>query len=315
MTSAPAWPALVFGWAMALGAVWLLAIVNASLARFRAQGLWMQHGAGAPAREVLRCLFKEPRDVHGADSLAWRLAPLLLLTLGGALLAFGPFGGALGLPAGLLVPLAALVLGAALQFVTGWAVNSGYALIGAGRALGLMVAALVPLALSLAALAVPAGSLQLDALVRSQQDSTWAIVQQPLGALLYLHCASLLAGWGPVDGPVDARLAGGVEAEMSGAPLLVWRLGRYLLLLGTATLAVPLYLGNGEGPILPPTAWVALKALGVAVIMLMAYHLLPRRSLSRAITESWRFLAPLALLNLAWALGLAVGGGLDGAAG
>ena len=136
MTSAPAWPALVFGWAMALGAVWLLAIVNASLARFRAQGLWMQHGAGAPAREVLRCLFKEPRDVHGADSLAWRLAPLLLLTLGGALLAFGPFGGALGLPAGLLVPLAALVLGAALQFVTGWAVNSGYALIGAGRALG-----------------------------------------------------------------------------------------------------------------------------------------------------------------------------------
>ena len=107
--------------------------------------------------------------------------------------------------------------------------------------------------------------------------------------------ALAVAFWGPFEMIGSADLAGGVELELSGAPLAVWRFGHYALLLATSAFAVPLFLGGGAGVWLPPEAWSAIKVLTVSGLLVAAGHLLVRRRLDSFMKRAWIALIPLSL--------------------
>lgn len=185
----------------------------------------------------------------------------------------------------------------AAVYLAGWGPNSKYPLIAGYRFIGLMLAYEMPWAITIIAVSLPAGSLQLGAIVAAQSH-LWNIVLQPLGFLLYLICALGIAFWGPLNVVSSSDLAGGVDVELSGAPLLVWQLGHYGLLLAVSAFAVPLFLGGSAGPWLPGPLWTVLKTLLIATLLLWISHRLPRIELEQFMKWAWILLIPLALLNI-----------------
>jgi len=287
---------------LVLAGVCYLAMVDRLVGAGLAGGGWRVGAAAAhPLREALRLLVKEARPTERPDRLLWPAAPLLLVTLAFAALTVMPLSPALigadiGVGVVYLTAMIALVLVAV--FASGWACNSKYPLLAGYRFIGLALAYEMPYAITIIAVALPAESLALGAIVAVQQETLWNALLQPLGFLIYLLCALTVAFRAPFDVNEAADLAGGSELELDGAPLLVWRIGRYALLLTTGAFAVPLFLGGGAGPWLPDAAWTVIKVLAVTAALTAAGHLVARARLDRFMKVAWVILIPLSLVNL-----------------
>lgn len=284
-----------------LAAVALLAGWDALLSARLSDGRWRGGAVLTPLRQGLRLLDKEWRGTERPDPLLWTAAPLLLLALSLAALAVWPYGpdwAPAAMAVGVVYLTAMLALTMVAVFLAGWGPNSKYPLIGGYRFIGLMLAYEMPFAITVIAVALPAESLSLQAIVAAQQQGPWNAVLQPVGLGIYLLSAMAIAFWGPFALPQAADLAGGVELELGGAALLLWRLGRYALLLTTSAYAVPLFFAGGAGPWLPAPAWLALKTALVAVAVVWLGRVLVRLRLSAFMRLAWIGLIPLSLANL-----------------
>lgn len=281
--------------------VWWLAALDELFAAHTAGRGWRLTAFWQPWRAGLRHLFKEFRPTERPDPYLWLAAPVLLVGLALASLTVMPLsptwiGADLSVGVVFFTAMFALVLVAA--FWAGWGPNSKYALTSGYRFVGLMLAYEMPLAITIIAVALPAESLRLGAIVATQQQAYWNVVTQPVGFLIYLLCALAVPFWGPFNVVNAPDLAGGAREELSGAPLLVWRFGQYALLLALSAFAVPLFLGGGAGPWLPAPVWSIIKILLVGAGLIALSHHLPRVRLDRFMEVAWVFLIPLSLVNL-----------------
>lgn len=281
--------------------VWFLATVDRIVAMHLAGAARPASAAVMPLAEAARLLTKEFRPTEHPDRPLWLMAPLLLVGLVfAALTVMSLAPGLVGadLDVGVVFFTAVFALATVALFAAGWGPNSKYPMIGGYRFIGLMLAYEMPFAITIIAVALPAESLALGAIVATQKAALWNVVLQPLGFAIYLLCALAVAFWGPFDVTAGRDLAGGVELELSGAPLLAWRFGHLALLLATSALAVPLFLGGDAGPVLPGAFWTILKVMAVGSLLVASRHLVPRVRLERFMKLAWVALIPLSLLNL-----------------
>ena len=183
-------------------------------------------------------------------------------------------------------------------FLHGWGANSLLPLIGGYRFIAQALSFEMPLALVLIAAALPAESLDLGAIVRSQD--VWNVVRQPLGLPLYLVAAAGVSFQGPLATPDGADLAGGTRAESSGSELLAWGVARRALLVAVSAVGAAVFLGGwaGPGPAALGPVWVVAKTLVLLAVLVAAGHLLARVRLERFVVVSWAVLIPLALLDV-----------------
>ncbi len=142
--------------------------------------------------------------------------------------------------------------------------------------------------------ALGAESLRITGIVDAQQD-LWFVVIMPVAFVAYLLSAAGMAFWGPFDAPIARDVAGGAAAELSGIDRLVFAGGRWLLLVVSASMAVPLFLGGGGGPLLPGWAWVAVKTAAVLALLVWLRHRLPTVRMDRFTEFSWVVLIPLTI--------------------
>jgi NADH-quinone oxidoreductase subunit H len=59
-----------------------------------------------------------------------------------------------------------------------------------------------------------------------------------------------------------------------------------------------LFLGGWRGPILPPWLWFLIKVFAVFFVMIWTRTTLPRIRIDQLMALAWKFLLPLALINL-----------------
>jgi NADH-quinone oxidoreductase subunit H len=117
----------------------------------------------------------------------------------------------------------------------------------------------------------------------------------PVAFVVYLLSAAAMAFWGPFDAPVARDIAGGAATELSGIDRLVFAGGRWLLLAVAAALAVPLFLGGGNGPWLPAWLWVAVKTALVLTALVVLRRRFPTIRMDRWTEISWVVLVPLTI--------------------
>ena len=293
-------PAALGALALVAFGVWFVATVDSLVGAWRAGG---RPGRAAilPLASGARLLRSEFRPTERPDPVLWLGAPVLLVTLVMAALAVMPLApGVIGadLDVGVVYFTAMFALTTVAAWAVGWGPNSKYPLIAGYRFVGLMLAYEMPFAITIIAVALPAESLSVAAIVAAQKDVIWNALLQPLGFAIYLICAVGVAFWGPFEQVGSADLAGGAELELSGPPLAVWRFGHYALLLATSAFAVPLFLGGDAGPVLPGWLWTLVKVAGVAGVLVATRHLVPRVRLEAFMWTAWVWLIPLALGNL-----------------
>ena len=265
---------------------------------------WATHGRlrlAAPALAAAALVGRESLLPRKNDRLFFEAGPVLLLVAGVLAAAVIPLA-----PGLIITDLAtgALFLNAALAYVlvalimAGWGPNGAYAMIAGWRFLGQFLAYAMLIVMPITAVAMRAESLMNTEIVASQAQ-LWNAIYQPVGFVLFVVAALGLAYLPPFDLPLaPGELAGGVEAEYTGARLAVIRLGRMVVIVALAGATVTFYLGGWLGPWLPGWAWSAIKMLAVTALMLAAGRYMPRIREERFLALCWKLGIPLALANI-----------------
>ena len=262
--------------------------------------LRMREAAVRPLRGTALLLLQKRSTTERPDSENWAFAPALLGASAMTALSLVPFGenGALwDVSSGIVYFGAAMALVMVAVYLEGWASNSVFPLIGAYRFVAQALSYEMPLALVLIAAALPAESLAIGDIVRSQAHM-WNVARQPLGLPLYLIAAVGLAFWGPLALPDANDLAGGTRAELSGIALLLWRGAHLSIVVAASAMGAAVFLGGWLGPWLPPAAWMTIKTVALILTILVTGHTFSRARLEWFVRVAWTILIPAALVDV-----------------
>jgi NADH-quinone oxidoreductase subunit H len=299
----PLWPplAVVVVIGVVVIGVWLTLVLEELFARVVAGRPVGAVGlVTAPVRRAALLLMQAPTSTERPDGPAWALGACGLGALAACALVVVPLSRSVApadLSPGIVLFGAAVALVMVMVFLHGWSPNSVLSLIGGYRFAAQALSYEMPLALVLIAVALPAQSLAVGAIVTSQYG-LWNVVRQPLGLPLYLVASLGAAFWGPLNNADAADLSGGTRVEVTGSALLVWELSRAAVLVAAAAMGAACFLGGWWGPLLPGPVWVAVKTALLLVIMVGAGHLLARVRLERFVVTAWAVLIPLALVDV-----------------
>jgi NADH-quinone oxidoreductase subunit H len=259
-------------------------------------------GLAQPLADALKLMTKEDVTPSAADKLMHALAPLVFAIP--VVLMFAPIPWAdhtvmADLDIGILYIVAVTTAAEVGVFMAGWASNNKYSLFGAMRAVGMLVTYEVPLVLSIAAVALLAGTLNLSEIVRNQEYVP-NLLFQPLGFLIFMIAISAELNRAPFDLlEADSELISGFHTEYSGMKWALIQLGEYAAIIGFSAIISTLFLSGWKGPIfLPGYIWIFAKMGFIISGFIWIRATLPRLRVDQIMAFGWKFLLPLAFLNL-----------------
>jgi NADH-quinone oxidoreductase subunit H len=268
-----------------------------------------------PMADGVKMLTKEDLVPLSADKLLNFLAPLVMtvpIWLSFAVLPFGRNMCAIDLDAGILFFFAIGSASELAVFMAGWSSQNKYSLLGAMRAIAQMISYEVPLVLATVPVLMLAGSLSLGDIVQAQAGYAcgwlprWNVLT-PWGLAgfgLFLIAATAESNRSPFDLPEgESELIAGFLTEYSGFKYALFFLGEYLGLFAVTGLAVTLFLGGWHAPFsflewVPSWIWFAAKFSALIFLFIWVRATLPRLRLDQLLNFAWKFLVPLALVNL-----------------
>ncbi len=268
-----------------------------------------------PIADGVKMLIKEDIVPFSADKTLHFLAPIALTVpvwLAFAVLPFGRNMSAIEMDAGILFFFAIGSASELAVFMAGWSSQNKYSLVGAMRAIAQMISYEVPLVLATVPVLMAAGSLSLPDIVQAQAGYAHGWIPRwnaftPWGFAgfgLFLIAAAAESNRCPFDLPEgESELIAGFLTEYSGFKYALFFLGEYLGLFAVTGLAVTLFLGGWHAPAkwlewLPSWGWFAAKFSALIFLFIWARATLPRLRLDQLLAFAWKFLVPLALVNL-----------------
>jgi NADH-quinone oxidoreductase subunit H len=260
-------------------------------------------------------LTKEDIVPPAADRILHFLAPVALLGFSVMTFAVIPYGRNLvpiELDAGVLYFFAA---GSATElsiFMAGWSSNNKYALVAAMRALAQLISYELPLLLSAVPVVIAAGTLSATGIVAAQAGYKWGVVPQwhaltPWGAasfLIFFISALSESNRSPFDLPeAESELIAGHLTEYSGFKYALFFMAEYFGMCALCSMAVTLFLGGWQAPLaalefIPSYLWFAAKLCALLLVFIWIRATLPRLRMDQLTRFAWKFLVPLALVNL-----------------
>jgi NADH-quinone oxidoreductase subunit H len=262
----------------------------------------------------VKLFFKEGVTPALVDRPVYLIAPVIsLLTayLAFAVIPFGPgvtlFGRSVPFQVadpniGILWVLAMASLMIYGIVLAGWSSGSNYPLLGSIRSSAQMVSYEVGMGLSLVAVLMYSGSLQMSEIVASQAR-VWNVIPQLPAFLIYLICGLAETNRPPFDLPeAETELVAGYHTEYSGIRFALFFLAEYLNTITVAAIATTLFLGGWRGPapdFLPwlwPLLWFLLKVLCIVYLYVWIRATLPRIRYDRLMAFGWKFLIPFGLV-------------------
>jgi NADH-quinone oxidoreductase subunit H len=96
----------------------------------------------------------------------------------------------------------------------------------------------------------------------------------------------------------DSELVAGHHTEYSGMKFAMFYLVEYAEALALSAVIATVFLSGWKGPILPPWLWLLIKTFAVFGLMIWTRSTFPRVRIDQLMALAWKFLFPLALINL-----------------
>ncbi len=253
-----------------------------------------------PIADVVKILTKEDNVPAKGDRLVFWLAPMVAFTPVLLVFAVVPFWeGALlaDLNIGILYVIAVGSVASLGVFMAGWASNNKYSLIAAMRDAAQLISYEIPLVLSIVGVVLLSGSLSLTDIVNAQ--SVPFLLLQPLGFFIYFTASLAEVNRCPFDlVEADSELVSGYNIEFSGMKFAMLLLTEYAEVAVLSVIVTTLFLGGWRGPFLPPFVWFLIKVFAVFFLVEWIRFTLMRLRIDQVMAFAWKFLLPLALINL-----------------
>ena len=285
-------------------------------------------GVLQPLADGLKLLWKEDIIPARADGLLFTLGPVLVLVPVILSWLVVPFGQNLlisNVGVGIFLWIALSSIQPIGLLMSGYASNNKYSLLGGLRAAAQSISYEIPLALAVLAVVMMSNSLSTVDIVDQQTGAgilSWNIWRQPVGFVIFWICALAECERLPFDLPeAEEELVAGYQTEYSGMKFALFYLGSYINLVLSALLVSVLYLGGWGFPV--PVEWLAgwlgqsvdaplvqviTASVGIVMTVLKAYLLVffaillrwtvPRVRIDQLLDLGWKFLLPIALVNL-----------------
>lgn len=265
---------------------------------------WIYHDKmdfARPFRRFFSLFIQEDVKPEKRDKVFYETAPFLFtgaVMLAVSVLPFAKDKVIADMATGGLFLNAALAYIMVAMLMAGWSANGVYSMIGGWRFLGQLVAYSMPVVMTITAAVMRAESINLVRIVESQEP-LWNIIYQPVGFILFYLSAMALSFLPPFDLPTsEGELAGGVWSEFTGVRLLIFRLGRLMLIMTLSVAIVALFLGGWYGPLLPGFVWIFIKTLLIAASLFFAGKKISRINHDHLLSWSWKYATPAALFNI-----------------
>ncbi len=256
-----------------------------------------------PVADVLKVLLKEDIVPTQADKIVHLLAPIVALVPALMIFVVIPFqnGGSLAdLNVGVLYVIAVGSVSTLGIFMAGWASNNKYTLISAMRDVAAVISYEIPLVLSLVGVMLLTGTQSLNTIVITQGETFPLILTQPLGFLIFFIASLAEINRTPFDlMEADSEIIAGFHTEYSGMKFALFYLMEYAEVLAMSALVSTFFLSGWQGPFLPGWLWLLVKIVLVFFVIMWIRAVLPRVRIDQLMSFAWKFLFPLALLNLA----------------
>ncbi len=277
-------------------------------------------GVLQPFADLLKFIFKEEITPAKATRFVYFLAPMIAVIAAFLPIIVYPFGPTVYLPflgdvtlviarldIGLLYVLGITSVGVYGIMLAGWASNSKYSLMGGLRASAQMISYELSLGISLVGVVLLSGTLDLFNVVEQQSGwfgLKWNILFQPVGFVFYLISAIAETNRVPFDLPeAETELVAGFHTEYSALKFALFFMAEYVNMFTVSMLATTLFLGGWNGPFVEQVPYLGpLYFFGKVFFFLFLYiwlrGTLPRFRFDQLMNFGWKFLLPVAVLNV-----------------
>ena len=284
-----------------------------------------------PLADGIKLFLKEDLTPLLVEKPLFLIAPMIALTCALISVSVVPFGAVTAyhgvdlfevanVNIGLLVILGITSIGVYGIALSGWSSNNKFALLGSLRATSQMISYELALGLSLVGVVLRAGSLNLRTIVASQSAHgalSWNIFGgfQFVAFFIYLMSAYAETNRSPFDLPeAESELVAGYHTEYSSMKFAMFFMAEYANMITVACVATLLFFGGASSPIpstwipatfggpiiaaILPVFWFVLKVFGFLFLYIWVRSTLPRFRYDQLMAFGWKFLLPVAMLNI-----------------
>jgi NADH-quinone oxidoreductase subunit H len=285
-------------------------------------------GLMQPFADLLKFILKEEIVPDKSTKFVYFLAPMIAIIAALMPMIVYPFGPAVNLPllgnitlvlarfdVALLYVLGITSVGVYGIALAGWSSNNKYSLMGGLRSSAQLISYELSLGLSLIGVILMSGTLDLYRIVELQSGwygAKWNILPQFLGFVIYLISAIAETNRVPFDLPeAETELVAGFHTEYSALKFALFFMAEYVNMFTVSMLATTLFLGGwnvpfaeylfGRGTLLFGVVSVIgffVKVFAFLFLYIWLRGTLPRFRFDQLMNFGWKFLLPVALLNI-----------------
>ena len=192
--------------------------------------------------------------------------------------------------------------------MAGWASNNKYALLGGFRVVAQLMSYEIPLAFSLLAVVIFAGTMGTDTLARTQGGTffgilpAWNILVMPFAALIFFISALAEGERAPFDLlEAESEIVAGPNIEYSGMKFAWFYLQFFVNSLLLACIFVTVFLGGWQGPFVDQypllgIVYFTVKSFIVLFLFMWVRATYPRLRIDQMMTFCWKVLVPVSLV-------------------
>ena len=281
-----------------------------------------------PIADILKLMVKE--DIIPTRAIKWAfiLSPCLVVAPAFVIFSVIPFGppaaeeGGLDffitdINVGVLFVIGMATIGVYGLIIGGWASNSKFSLLGGLRSAAQMISYEVPQGFALVGPLLLAGSMSLVDIVEAQRAAGyWYVVPQFLAFFIYFVAGVAESNRNPFDLPeAESELVAGYHTEYTGMRFALFFLGEYANMIVISAVGVTLFFGGWMRPFpsvealsfldfafLPPglvgLLWFSVKLFVFLFMYIWFRGTFPRYRFDQLMDLGWKWMLPLALLNL-----------------
>jgi NADH-quinone oxidoreductase subunit H len=276
--------------------------------------------------DTLKLLVKEGLTPNGADKLLFNLAPFVAMIV--AMLLMAPIAFAKDfqlwdLNIGVLYVSAISSIMVISILMAGWASNNKYSLMGAMRSGAQIVSYELSAGLSILAVVVMTGSLQVSDIIYSQADGWWIFkghIPMVIAFVTFIIAVTAETNRAPFDlAEAESELTAGFHTEYSGMKFALFFLAEYVNVFIVCAIGATLFLGgwmpfhignwtqfNHVMDYIPSSIWFFGKTFFLIFVIMWFRWTFPRLRIDQLLNLEWKYLLPISMINLLVATAMAI---------
>jgi NADH-quinone oxidoreductase subunit H len=269
------------------------------------------HGLLQPIADGIKNFFKEDVIPENADKTVFVLAPAISITVAVILLSVIPFGPPITIfgrkinlylanpSIGILFILGLSTLGSYGTILGGWSSGNKYGYMGGLRGSAMIISYEISMAFAVVSIIMITGSFSIVDMVNAQAG-VWNVFKQPAAFLVFMISGVAELNRTPFDMPeAESELCCGYNVEYSSMKFALFFLAEYIHMIVFACLVTTMFLGGWHGPaFVPGVIWFFLKMFAVIFLCIWVRATFPRLRYDKVMKLEWKFLLPVALLNV-----------------